>query len=120
MVSSVTFSLDGRLIVSGSEDDTIRVWDMTDGSSKTLAITDHLGNFGVGVPSVAISSNGWLVAAGSYDSVRHFPNCLLDVSNALFRSLCVSGTFVRVNCWKSCRDTRVGCLVWHSPLMPVG
>ena len=57
---------------------------MTDGSSKTLAITDCPDNVDAGVASVAISSNGWLVAAGSHDTVRHFPSCSLDVLNALF------------------------------------
>ena len=93
---------------------------MADGSSKILAITDFPDGVDAGVASVAISSNGWLVAAGSYDTVRHFLDYLLDVMNHLFRSLYVSGTFVRVNCWKSCGDTRVVCIVWRSPLMPVG
>ena len=57
---------------------------MTNVSLKTLAITDMPDNVDGGVTSVAISSNGWLVAAGSLDTVRHFPNCLLDVLNALF------------------------------------
>ena len=38
-----------------------------DGSSKTLPITDSKN---AGVNSVAISSNGRLVAAGSNDGVR--------------------------------------------------
>jgi len=40
---------------------------MTDGSSKTFAITDSVG---ARVRSVAISSDGRLVAAGSEDKVR--------------------------------------------------
>jgi len=44
---------------------------MTDGSSKTLAITDLPDNVDAGVTSVAISSDGRLVAAGSLDTVRH-------------------------------------------------
>ena len=40
---------------------------MTDGSSKTLAITDGTR---CEVKSVAISSDGRLVAAGSFDWVR--------------------------------------------------
>ena len=67
------------MIVSGSRDRTVRVWDMTDGSSKTLAITN------AGFTSVAISSKpGWLVAAGNVDSVRHFLNYLFGVLNVLF------------------------------------
>ena len=50
---------------------------MTDGSSKTLAITDLPDGVDVGVTSVAISSDGQLVAAGSFDTVRNFSNCLL-------------------------------------------
>jgi len=40
---------------------------MTDGSSKTLAITDSVGTK---ISSVAISSDGRLVVAGSTDAVR--------------------------------------------------
>jgi len=40
---------------------------MADGSSKTLATT---GNISSGFTSVAISSNGRLVAAGGSDVVR--------------------------------------------------
>ena len=47
---------------------------MTDGSSKTLVITDFPDNVDAGVTSVAISSDGRLVAAGSLDTVRHFLN----------------------------------------------
>jgi len=67
MVRSVTFSPDGGLVFSGSDDSTTRIWDMTGGSSKTLTITN---NVGTGVNSVAISSNGQLVAAGGDDAVR--------------------------------------------------
>jgi len=42
------------------------IWDMTDGSSKTLAITDGVG----GVQCVAISFDGRLVVAGYTDGVR--------------------------------------------------
>jgi len=41
---------------------------MKDGSSKTLVIT---GTIHAWVESVAISSDGRLVAAGSYDGVRN-------------------------------------------------
>ena len=40
---------------------------MTDGSSKTIAITD---NISARVKSVAISSSGQLIAVGSTDEVR--------------------------------------------------
>lgn len=69
-IYSLDFSLDGRLIVSGSGDKTARIWDMVDGSSKVLTINDPDSlNNDAGVTSVAISPNGQLVAAGSLDTV---------------------------------------------------
>jgi general transcriptional corepressor TUP1 len=69
-VISLDFSLDGRLIVSGSWDKAARIWDMADGSSKVLAIDDPDSlNNDAGINSVAISPNGQLVAAGSLDTV---------------------------------------------------
>jgi len=67
MICSVTFSSDGGLVFSGSDDCTTKIWDMTGGLLKTLTITN---NVGTGVKSVAISSNGQLVAAGGDDAVR--------------------------------------------------
>ena len=66
IVRSVTFSSDGVLVFSGSDDCTIRTWDMTGALLKTLTITN---NVGAGVNSVAISSNGRLVAAGDDNEV---------------------------------------------------
>jgi WD40 repeat protein len=64
------FTLDGRLIVSGSGDKTARIWDMIDGTSKVLTINDGDSlNNDHGVTSVAISPNGQFVAAGSLDAV---------------------------------------------------
>ena len=69
-IYSLDFSLDGRLIVSGSGDKTARIWDMIDGTSKVLTINDGDSlNNDHGVTSVAISPNGQFVAAGSLDTV---------------------------------------------------
>ena len=69
-IYSLDFSLDGRLIVSGSGDKTARIWDMDLGTSKVLTINDPDSmNNDAGVTSVAISPNGQLVAAGSLDTV---------------------------------------------------
>lgn len=69
-IYSLDFSLDGRLIVSGSGDKTARIWDMSDGSCSVLTISDPDSlNNDAGVTSVAISPNGTLVAAGSLDTV---------------------------------------------------
>ena len=64
---TLSLSWDGRSLVSGSSNCTTKIWDMMDGSLKTLAITDSVG---VLVSSVAISSGGRMVAAGSRDAVR--------------------------------------------------
>ena len=67
---SLVFSPDGRSIISGSDDRTVRVWDITEGSSKILAITDAPDGIDAAVMSVAISSDGQLVAAGCWDTVH--------------------------------------------------
>ena len=69
-IYSLKFSLDGRLIVSGSADKTVRIWEMIDGSSKVLTIKDgDSPKDDHDVTSVAISPNGQFVAAGSLDTV---------------------------------------------------
>jgi len=65
-IFSLDFFTDGRLIVSGSGDETVRIWDMVDGTSKVLTINDH--DSYAGVTSIAISPNGQYVAAGSMDA----------------------------------------------------
>lgn len=56
-INSLCFSLDGRLIISGSKDGSIRIWEVADGTSRIL-------NYDHGI-SVSISPNGRLVAASS-------------------------------------------------------
>jgi len=68
-VYSLDFSPDGRLLVSGSDDKTVRIWNMIDGTSKVLTINDEDSTINGGVTSVAISPNGQFVAAGSLDTV---------------------------------------------------
>ncbi|KAG5637357.1 hypothetical protein H0H81_004869 [Sphagnurus paluster] len=69
-ISSLDSSADGRLLVSGSHDNTARIWSMDDGTSKVLTIDDPdpLNN-DAGITSVAFSPNAQFVATGSLDSV---------------------------------------------------
>ncbi|KAF8720827.1 hypothetical protein RHS02_08964, partial [Rhizoctonia solani] len=62
-VRSVVFSPDGTLLLSGSEDMSVRVWRVSDGSAVTAPFRGHTDT----VQSVAVSPDGILVASGSYD-----------------------------------------------------
>jgi glucose repression regulatory protein TUP1 len=61
-ISCLDFSRDGRLIASGSEDDTARIWELEGRQSMVFTIP-------MDVTSVAISHDSRLLAAGSLDSI---------------------------------------------------
>ena len=79
---------------------------MMDGSSNVLEITDSISD---GVTSVAISSDGRLVAAGSYDGVRDLSPFVEVYSECNSYRWYVSGTFAPVDCQRRCEDTEVTC-----------
>ncbi|KIM19331.1 hypothetical protein M408DRAFT_58014, partial [Serendipita vermifera MAFF 305830] len=58
---SVAFSPDGRRLVSGSDDWTIRVWDAETGELVIGPLQGHLGRFS----SVAFSPNGEMIDSGA-------------------------------------------------------
>jgi WD40 repeat protein len=62
-VLSVNFSPDGKRIVSGSHDETVRVWDAHTGQ-QALTLRGHTGP----VTSVAFSPVGRRIASGSADN----------------------------------------------------
>jgi len=62
-VQSVDFSPNGRLVVSGSWDGRVHVWNMRNGSARVLNFTDNTFVFW----SVMLSPSGQLVAAGNTD-----------------------------------------------------
>ena len=61
-VNSVAFSPDGSILASGSEDETIRLWNPTTGEHIST-LEGHRYN----VNSVAFSPDGSILASGSYD-----------------------------------------------------
>ena len=64
-VNSVAFSADGARIVSGSGDNTVRVWDAATGQPVHV-LEGHTG----GVWSVAFSADGARIVSGSVDGAR--------------------------------------------------
>lgn len=61
-VSSVAFSSDGKTIISGSEDSTVKLWNSMTGKLKRT-LPGHSGS----VTAVAFSPDGKLIASGSKD-----------------------------------------------------
>ncbi|WP_200907296.1 WD40 repeat domain-containing protein, partial [Ardenticatena maritima] len=57
-VNAVAVSPDGRTIVSGSSDRTLRAWDLERGESRVLFWND------ASIPSLAISPDGRTLACG--------------------------------------------------------
>src|ERR1019366_7861810 len=65
-VESVAFSPDGRTLAAGSEDRTVRLWDVIDPRRPALLGRPLAGPAAL-VTSVAFSPDGTLLAAGSQD-----------------------------------------------------
>ena len=63
-MTSVAYSPDGRYIISGSKDSTIRIWDAKTGA----AVGEPLKGHTYGVHSVAYSPDGRYIISGSHDS----------------------------------------------------
>ncbi|MEM7350747.1 MAG: hypothetical protein AAF657_08075, partial [Acidobacteriota bacterium] len=65
-VGVIATSPDGRWLVTGSDDGTIRGWDLADPSREPVVLTGHDGE----ITALAISPNGrWLASGGQSDRV---------------------------------------------------
>jgi WD40 repeat protein len=84
----VTFSPDGRRIVSGSADKTLKVWDARNGQ-EILSLQGHTG----GIHSVAISPDGRHIVSGSEDGKLR-----VWASRAGQEVLCLEGHTEEVRC----------------------
>lgn len=91
-VNSIAFSTDGKLLVSGSADTTIRLWN-TAGSARGI-LKGHL----LPVNSAALSPDNNLVVSCSDDETVR----IWDAETELVKSVLLTGTAVRSVCFSSC------------------
>ncbi|KAJ5992489.1 hypothetical protein N7451_008213 [Penicillium sp. IBT 35674x] len=124
-VTSVAFSPNGRLLASGSHDDTVRLW-----NTATGALMETLDDHSVSVWSVAFSPDGRLLASGSHDGTVRLWNTAtgaiqetLEGHSGLIRSvafspdgrLLASGSYDKtVRLWKTTRGALQETLDDHS------
>jgi WD40 repeat protein len=78
-VYSVAYSPDGKHIVSGGRDETIRIWNATTGAQEGLPFTGHTDP----VYSVAYSPDGKHIVSGGFDNTIRIWNVATGVQEGL-------------------------------------
>ena len=126
-VSSVAFSPDGSLIASGSWDNTIKIWRVSDGSLM-LTLSGHSDD----VCSVVFSPDGSLLASGSSDEtikiwrvsdgslVRTLSEGTPNITKVAFSpdgSLIASGIYKTIKLWRVSNGSLVRTLSGHSSMV---
>ena len=63
MINAIAITPDGRMLISGSSDKTIKIWSIGTGD-LICTLTDHSNP----VSAIAVSAGGQLFASGSWDN----------------------------------------------------
>jgi WD40 repeat protein len=66
-ITSLAFSPDGKILVSGSTTETVKLWDVMS-QKKLTELSPSDSSLAVGVTSLAVSSNNKFLAVGNHDS----------------------------------------------------
>jgi WD40 repeat protein len=76
-VLSIAYSPDGRRIVSGSSDNTVRIWDVESGEAVGEPLRGHTGS----LRSVAYSPDNQHVVSGSDDATIRIWDAGIELEN---------------------------------------
>jgi WD40 repeat protein len=93
VIRGIDVSADGRLLVTGSDDKTVRLWSLPEGRLLKILRVPMGRGFGGKIFAVAISPDGRTVAAGGWDAYRsqnennHFVYLFDTVSGGLAKRL---------------------------------